>query len=112
MIGAELIGTPYRLGGRDPKTGLDCFGLVVALYRLRGIRIADIAEHLSGGEWQQINSPDSYDLVLLGNAHCGLYIPCGRLLHTTAETGAVLAPLTAYRPMISGYYHYVGGNND
>lgn len=26
----DLIGTPYRLHGRDPATGLDCIGLFVA----------------------------------------------------------------------------------
>jgi len=25
-----MAGTPFRLGGRDPATGLDCIGLVVA----------------------------------------------------------------------------------
>lgn len=30
-IGAEaLLGAPFRLGGRDPATGLDCVGLVAS----------------------------------------------------------------------------------
>ena len=48
-----LIDAPFRLGGRDPATGLDCVGLVAcalggaeapAGYRLRN---SDIAAHLA-----------------------------------------------------------------
>ena len=31
-----LIGTPFRLHGRDPATGLDCIGLLVAALTLTG----------------------------------------------------------------------------
>lgn len=47
MTGAELaeaaeqlIGTPYRLHGRDPTTGLDCAGLLAAAMTLLGRTIA------------------------------------------------------------------------
>lgn len=43
MIGLELalaaeefLGVPFRLHGRDPKTGLDCIGLLVATMRAAG----------------------------------------------------------------------------
>ena len=32
----SLIGTPFRLHGRDPATGLDCIGLLVAALALTG----------------------------------------------------------------------------
>ncbi|MBN8763688.1 MAG: C40 family peptidase [Thiobacillus sp.] len=28
MYAVSLVGSPYRLGGNDPDTGLDCSGLV------------------------------------------------------------------------------------
>lgn len=34
-LAARLLDVPYVLGGRDPATGLDCYGLMVTLYRLR-----------------------------------------------------------------------------
>lgn len=35
---AQLIGSPFRLHGRDPATGLDCVGLVVAALTAIGAR--------------------------------------------------------------------------
>jgi cell wall-associated NlpC family hydrolase len=35
---ADLVGTPYRLHGRDPATGLDCVGLVCAALAATGAR--------------------------------------------------------------------------
>lgn len=34
-----LVGTPFRLHGRDPATGLDCVGLVGAALRGAGLRV-------------------------------------------------------------------------
>ena len=34
-----LVGTPYRLHGRDPATGLDCVGLVLAAARVAGVML-------------------------------------------------------------------------
>lgn len=49
-----LLGAPFRLGGRDPATGIDCVGLVacalgpgVTAPRGYGLRNSDIARHLS-----------------------------------------------------------------
>ncbi|MET4131706.1 cell wall-associated NlpC family hydrolase [Porphyrobacter sp. MBR-155] len=33
---AKLVGSPFRLHGRDPATGLDCVGLVVAALSATG----------------------------------------------------------------------------
>lgn len=34
----SLVGTPFRLHGTDPKTGLDCVGLVTSSMRMAGLR--------------------------------------------------------------------------
>lgn len=34
----QLIGSPFRLHGRDPATGLDCVGLVVAALKAIGAK--------------------------------------------------------------------------
>ena len=36
----SLVGTPFRLHGRDPASGLDCIGLLVAALALTGRTIA------------------------------------------------------------------------
>ncbi|MEP6867779.1 MAG: NlpC/P60 family protein [Novosphingobium sp.] len=33
-----LVGCPFRLHGRDPQTGLDCIGLLQAVFRAIGIK--------------------------------------------------------------------------
>jgi cell wall-associated NlpC family hydrolase len=37
---AALVGTPFRLHGRNPATGLDCIGLLAAALADRGRRLA------------------------------------------------------------------------
>jgi cell wall-associated NlpC family hydrolase len=34
-----MIGTPFRLQGKNPATGLDCVGLVWAAYAAAGVRL-------------------------------------------------------------------------
>jgi cell wall-associated NlpC family hydrolase len=34
-----LLGSPFRLQGRDPQTGLDCIGLILAAYEAAGVRL-------------------------------------------------------------------------
>ena len=38
---ARFIGSPFRLHGRNPETGLDCIGLVLASLEAIGRKIAD-----------------------------------------------------------------------
>jgi len=53
MIRAEysdLVGVPYSLGGRDPRRGLDCFGVLLELYRRAGVELLDVAPTRYNGE--------------------------------------------------------------
>lgn len=36
---ADLIGAPFKSHGRDIKTGVDCYGLVQAVFRREGIEL-------------------------------------------------------------------------
>jgi cell wall-associated NlpC family hydrolase len=40
----DLIGVPFRLHGRDPASGLDCVGLIVAAYRQAGFPVNGVPE--------------------------------------------------------------------
>ena len=35
----DLIGRPWRRGGSDPKTGIDCWGVVEFMYRRAGLYV-------------------------------------------------------------------------
>lgn len=36
-----LVGTPFRLRGRDPQTGLDCVGLAMTAFGRAGLRVIE-----------------------------------------------------------------------
>ena len=36
-----LVGTPFRLRGRDPRSGLDCVGLTLAAFGRAGVRAVE-----------------------------------------------------------------------
>ncbi len=36
-----LIGAPFRLRGRDPRTGIDCVGLALLAYGRAGLRVEE-----------------------------------------------------------------------
>ncbi|WP_206238064.1 NlpC/P60 family protein [Novosphingobium terrae] len=90
---ASLIGTPFRLHGRDPQTGLDCLGLVGAALgmagrpislpyhytlRMRGIDpLLPLAE--KAGLQPAKSAPTAGDILLL---HVG---PCQFHLGITAQ---------------------------
>lgn len=41
-LAAVPVSVPYLSHGRDPKTGLDCIGMVLAVYKNAGINIDDL----------------------------------------------------------------------
>jgi len=41
----DLVGSPFRLGGRDPITGLDCIGLVAASLEAIGLQIGPLPQY-------------------------------------------------------------------
>lgn len=99
----HLIGTPFVWGGRDPSTGLDCWGLaravVPALPDYEADNLPDAvavwrAEHTA---WPRVDHPRPGDVVLLGTTHtvrhAGVLVEPGQILHTTQSTGAIVQPL-------------------
>ena len=58
----RLVGTTFRLYGRDPQTGLDCVGLVITALTATGRRVVDPAGY------QLRNSSIDRWLGLMGEA--------------------------------------------
>ena len=79
-----LIGSPFRLHGRDPATGLDCVGLVSAVLAAGGVRPAapsgyglrnlDIAQWLPLAQQSGlVPAPGAIcagEVLLIALAHC------------------------------------------
>lgn len=123
----DLIGAPFVDGGRDPKTGLDCWGLVKEAFRRQGcevpdyhisaIEAADIADTMKRQEddWIRLDGPRAGCLVLLRLTpglwanHVGIYIGDGRFLHAYLPTGVCVDRLRRWQSRIVGYYSPGGG---
>jgi cell wall-associated NlpC family hydrolase len=86
----EMVGTPYRYGGKTPK-GFDCSGLVVYSYSLAG---KQLPVNLGGQRAasrpvprKQIRPGDLlfFDLTDEGRSHVGLYVGGGRFVHAPSR---------------------------
>lgn len=105
---AELIGTSFRLHGRDPATGVDCVGLLcVALarcgrpaslpngYALRSRQVPDFARHAERIGFVPVSGPVlPGDLVVARPAPCQVHLVLaaapGGFVHAHAGLGRVV----------------------
>ena len=114
-----LIGTRFRLHGRDPANGLDCVGLIVCAcpaitrppegYALRGGSAAAFAAmFVDNGMMQRVGDPYPGDALLLqpsaAQFHLGVWsgeslIHADGVLRHVVETPGALA-----WPLVSGWY--------
>jgi cell wall-associated NlpC family hydrolase len=107
--GASLVGTPFRLHGRDLETGIDCVGLVaLALrrcgrtplipegYTLRALTVAPLLRFADANEFRAA-APDGAqlpgDLLLLRpspiQAHLAIALGVEGVVHAHAGLGRV-----------------------
>ena len=98
MYAVSLVGSPYRLGGTSPETGLDCSGFVGHVFRqAAGVvlprdsrAISEVAQPLAQAELQP------GDLVFFNTlnrafSHVGIYLGDGRFVHAaSSRTGSVM----------------------
>ena len=132
----DLIGIPYLPHGRAGDPGLDCYGLVKAVFARCGVQIPEYDadyhdydrvnaiynENRNTGQWQEVKGYKEYPVLLairFGSPkgvvnHVGAYIGNGKFIHTRENTGVLIE--NVYSPLwqkrIEGAYRYVqGGNN-
>lgn len=121
---SDLIGIPFRFGGRS-RDGIDCWGLVIEVYRRLGIEVEDIDDYGAltpevvapeleaavAPAWRQVVEPfEPYDVLtfdtLDGGAvtHCAVWVGAGRMLHAIEKLGVILTPLSYMRGRFLGAY--------
>ena len=94
-LSESLLGLPYRWGGTDSTTGMDCSGLVFRVMQLRGFDVPRDADDQYEGA--PLKSRDDWerarigDLIFFGEdsiTHVGFYLGEGRYLseHGVGET--------------------------
>jgi len=92
MYAVSLVGSPYRLGGNSPATGLDCSGFVGHVFKqVAGVvlprdsrAISETAQPLAQTELQP------GDLVFFNTlnrafSHVGIYLGDSRFVHATSS---------------------------
>ena len=94
-------GTPYRLGG-DDRSGMDCSGLVVRLYR-------DVYDHYlphstaqlyQRGSAISLRSLEVGDLIFFREtrgaapSHVGVYLGNAAFIHASSTNGVIVSKLT------------------
>ena len=98
LYAVSLVGSPYRLGGTSPDTGLDCSGFVDHVFRqIAGIQLPRDSQAI--GEATQPLDPSDLqpgDLVFFNTlnhafSHVGIYLGDDRFVHaTSSRTGSVM----------------------
>jgi len=128
----DLIGRRFVNGGRELITGLDCWGLVMEVYRRYGLTIPDFTvgafafqtidalarEAMESRIWERVHELNDKDvpLVVLMRmhpkliTHVGVYMGHNRIIHTMKMTGIITSRASALKSRIVGYYRYVQDN--
>ena len=105
----KYIGTPFLLGGRD-LAGIDCWGLVRAVYRDMGREVPDfdteflsrpdILRQIRRGESvvaDEIPQPEQWCVVSdSAKGHVGIWVN-GCVLHAAKGWGVVMQPWDQFR---------------
>ncbi len=120
----QYLGIPFRLGGRDPATGIDCIGLVALVfgkvgnapkgYAMRGASLARWAGELDRNFLRRTDDAmQSGDIALLETGpstwHVGVWSG-NALIHADVRRGRVVeTPAPLPWPVI-GIWHAVSGD--
>jgi len=100
----DLLGVPFQNRGRDPKTGLDCYGLAIEVFRRHGIQLPEfwiscmdfstiektMEEQKSRWVRVGIDVVPSIAVIRLRSKHYNhvlINIGRGRFIHTRRNTG-------------------------
>lgn len=78
----RYLGVPYRWGGTDPATGLDCSGFTQRVFKDLGISLPRVVAQQkdAGREVPSMASAQLGDLLVFGTHHIGIYIGEGQMV--------------------------------
>lgn len=98
----QYLGVPYKWGGTDPSTGLDCSGFVQQAYEDAGITLPRTSRQQAtvGVEVPSLEQAKPGDLVTFGQPvdHIGIYVGDNRMI-VAPHTGDVVKIQEITRPV-------------
>ena len=84
VIASKYLGTPYRWGGTDPSTGLDCSGYTQLVFKQLGISLPRVSGDQAkvGTAVPSLSQAQPGDLVFFGSPvhHVGIYVGDGKMI--------------------------------
>jgi cell wall-associated NlpC family hydrolase len=92
----HFLGLPYRWGGMSERVGMDCSGLVKALFAKSSIALPRTArEQFHAGQDIALEKLEAGDLLFFSSDgvtpdHVGLYIGDNRFVHAEKKAGHVI----------------------
>ncbi len=83
-LARQYTGVPYRWGGTDPATGLDCSGLTQLVFRRLGVELPRVSrdQARAGTKVDSLADARPGDLVFFNSpvSHVGIYIGDGKMI--------------------------------
>jgi len=109
----KYIGVSYKEHGRDLKTGVDCFGLVINVLKNEfNISLSDWMENEEEfNKFKKVDEPEIGSIGLFKfigvPVHVGVYIGDGRLLHVAPGEMTVAEKIESRRlkDRVCGWYN-------
>lgn len=104
-VARSTAGIPYRYGGQDPRTGMDCSAFVRYLYAHLGYSLPrtsreQYAASIPIREWR-VGALLFFSEGGRQIDHVGIYIGRGYMLHASGKWGRVVVePVARYRSML------------
>ncbi len=130
---SDLIGVPFKNRGRDKDTGLDCYGLVMEVYKKIGIQLPEyyadwnnvekingiIQQEVGTSLWKKVDGghiPIPCVMAIRFGVpkgvvnHTGVYVGNGKFIHIRENVGVCVDRINspAWKKQIEGFYEYIG----
>ena len=130
---SDLIGVPFKNRGRDKNTGLDCYGLVMEVYKKIGIQLPEyyadwdnvekinsiIRQEVGTSLWKKVDGshiPIQCVMAIRFGVpkgvvnHTGVYVGNGKFIHIRENVGVCVDRISspAWKKQIEGFYEYIG----
>ncbi|MDY7537621.1 NlpC/P60 family protein [Undibacterium sp. RTI2.1] len=119
---SDLIGTPFKTGGRGPDY-FDCYGLVMEMAKRDGIELPDFGTHSNQGvisalvgaslpQWEEVSQKaGAVVLIRIGRyvSHVGYMINDDEMIHSWDQANGVSTlKVDTWKNRIVGFYKHVG----